>query len=59
MFGSVRFFSRLHLKCAGGAIVARGGFFLRGVIMGKGGARSFVLISDSLMPAFGSAPNKS
>ncbi len=36
-----------------------GRIFLRDIIVGIGGARSFELVSDSLVPAFRSAPNRS
>ncbi len=51
------FFSRLHLECAPRCCDPER-FFLKGVGTGVRGARGFVLILDSLVPAFGSAPNK-
>ncbi len=51
VFGGVWFFSHLHLGVVGGAVVTRRFFFLRGVGVGVGEARGFVLVSDSLVPA--------
>jgi hypothetical protein len=52
-------FSHLHLKYAKSAIMTQKNFFLKNIIMGIKKTQNFMLISNSLMPAFRNAPNKS
>jgi len=59
MFENVPFFSHLHLKMAKSAIMTKKNFFLKNINMGIKKTHNFMLISDSLMPAFRNAPNKS
>ncbi len=59
MFENVQFFSHLHLKYAKSAIMTQKNFFLKNIIMGIKKTQNFMLISNSLMPAFRNAPNKS
>jgi hypothetical protein len=53
------FFSHLHLKYAKSAIMTQKKFFFKNIIMGIKKTQNFMLISNSLMPAFRNAPNKS
>ncbi len=59
MFENVQFFSHLHLKYAKSAIMTQKKIFLKNIIMGIKKPQNFMLISNSLMPAFRNAPNKS
>ncbi len=59
MFENVQFFSHLHLKYAKSAIMTQKIFFLKNTNMGIKKTQNFMLISNSLMPAFRNAPNKS
>ena len=59
MFENVQFFSHLHLKYAKSAIMTQKIFFLKNIIMGIQKTQNFMLILNSLMPAFRNAPNKS
>jgi len=59
MFENVQFFSHLHLKYAKSAIMTQKIFFLKNINMGIKKTQNFMLISNSLMPAFRNAPNKS
>ncbi len=59
MFENVQFFSHLHLKYTKSAIMTPKNFFLKNINMGIKKAPNFMLISNSLMPAFRNAPNKS
>ncbi len=53
-------FSRICiLKIAKSAIMTQKNFFLKNIIMGIKNTQNFMLISNSLMPAFRDAPNKS
>ncbi len=59
MFENVQFFSHLHLKYAKSTIMTQKIFFLKNIIMGIKKTQNFMLISNSLMPVFRNAPNKS
>jgi hypothetical protein len=59
MFENVQFFSHLHLKYAKSAIMTQKIFFLKNIKMGTKKTQNFMLISNSLVPAFRNAPNKS
>jgi hypothetical protein len=59
MFENVQFFSHLYLKYAKSAIMTQKNFFLKNINMGIKKTQNFMLISNSLMPAFRNAPNKS
>ncbi len=59
MFENVQFFSHLHLKYAKSAIMTPKKFFLKNSNMGIKKTQNFMLISNSLMPAFRNATNKS
>ncbi len=58
MFENVQFFSHLHLKYANSAIMTPKIFFLKNINMGIKKTQNFMLISNSLIPAFRNAPNK-
>jgi hypothetical protein len=59
MFENAQFFSHLHIKYAKSAIMTPKKFFLKNINMGIKKTQNFMLISNSLMPAFKIAPNKS
>ncbi len=59
MFENVQFFSHLHLKYSKSAIMTQKIFFVKNINMGIKKTQNFMLISNSLMPAFRNAPNKS
>ncbi len=59
MFENVQFFSHLHFKNPKSAIMTQKFFFLKNINMGIKKTQNFMLISNSLMPAFRNAPNKS
>jgi hypothetical protein len=59
MFENVQFFSHLHFKNAKSAIMTQKNFFLKNINMGIKKTQNFMLISNSLMPAFRNVPNKS
>jgi hypothetical protein len=59
MFENVQFLSHLHFKYAKSAIMTQKEFFLENINMGIKTTQNFMLISNSLMPAFRNAPNKS
>ncbi len=59
MFESVQFFSHLYLKYAKSAIMTQKIFVLKNINMGIRKTQNFMLISNSLMPAFRNSPNKS
>ncbi len=59
MFEDVQFFSHLHFKIAKSAITTQKFIFLKIINMGIKKTQNFMLISNSLMPAFRNAPNKS
>jgi hypothetical protein len=59
MFENVQFFSHLHFKNPKTAIMTQKIFFLKNINMGIKNTQNFMLISNSLMPAFRNAPNKS
>jgi hypothetical protein len=51
-------FSHLHFKFAKSAIMTQKIFFLKNIDMGIKKTQNFMLISNSLTPAFRNAPNK-
>jgi hypothetical protein len=59
MFENVQFFSHSHFKIAKSAIMTQKKIFLQNINMGIKKTQNFMLISNSLMPAFRNAPNKS
>jgi hypothetical protein len=59
MFENVQFFSHLHLKYAKSAFMTQQNFFLEKYQYGYKKTQNFMLISNSLMPAFKNVPNKS
>jgi hypothetical protein len=59
MFENVQFFSHLHFKIAKSAIMTQKKIFLKNIKLGIKKTQSFMLISNSLMPAFRNSPNKS
>jgi hypothetical protein len=59
MFENLQFFSQLHFKIAKSAIMTQKKFFLKNIDMGIKKTQNFMLISNSLLPAFRNAPNKS
>ncbi len=59
MFENVQFFSHLHLKYAKSAIMTQKIFLVININMGIKKTQNFMLIPNSLMPAFRNAPNKS
>ncbi len=59
MSENVQFFSHLHFKNPKSAIMTQKIFFLKNINMGIQKTQNFMLISNSLMPAFRNAPNKS
>jgi hypothetical protein len=58
MSENVQFFTHLHLKYAKSAIITQK-FFLEKYHYGYKKTQNFMLISNSLMPGFRNAPNKS
>ncbi len=59
MFENVQFFSHLHFKNPESAIMTQKNFFLKNINMGIKKTQNLMPISNSLMPAFRNAPNKS
>ncbi len=59
MFENVQFFSHFHLKYEKNAIMTPKIFFLKNIKINIKNYQNFMLISNSLMPAFRNAPNKS
>jgi len=59
MFENVQFFSHLHFKNPRSAIMTQKFIFFKNINMGIKKTHNFMLISNSLMPAFRNAPNKS
>ena len=58
MFENVQFFLHFHFKIAKSAIMTPKIFFLKNINMGIKKTQNFMLISNSLMPAFRNAPKK-
>ncbi len=56
---NLQFFSHLHLKYAKSAIMTQKFFFFKNINMGIKKTQNFMLISNSLMPAFRNARDKS